>query len=169
MGLRLSAAKRRDFGRLRATRCPLSQPWNACEARCTPLSDLTVTPPEFSIYQAPQVPPRDGQRGRLVGRAVTIADDKMPATVEPIEDPVVNGVPDDDVNGFGAGRTPQTPRTHSLSGLSLTEYSANPSPPSEEKRSRIRKMLPEEFILPNGHPDVRTPFSRAALARPPTL
>ncbi|KAI1806338.1 threonine dehydratase I [Daldinia bambusicola] len=41
------------------------------------------------------------------------------------------------------------PRTPSPSGLSLTEYSANPSPPSE----RRQKVIPQEFLLPNGHPD----------------
>ncbi|KAI1318216.1 threonine dehydratase-like protein [Xylariaceae sp. FL0255] len=46
-----------------------------------------------------------------------------------------------------------TSRTPSLTGLSLTEYSANPSPPSESLQSRIREIVPDEFLLPNGHPD----------------
>lgn len=55
----------------------------------------------------------------------------------------------------GSANRPHTPqRTPSLSGLSLTEYSAKPSPPSECKNTRIRKSVPEEFLLPNGHPDV---------------
>ncbi|KAI8956686.1 threonine dehydratase I [Daldinia sp. FL1419] len=42
------------------------------------------------------------------------------------------------------------PRTPSPSGLSLTEYSANPSPPSERRQ---KEVIPQEFLLPNGHPD----------------
>jgi threonine dehydratase len=45
-------------------------------------------------------------------------------------------------------------RTPSVTTLSLTEYSAQPSPPSEERSSRINKIVPDEFLLPNGHPDV---------------
>lgn len=70
-------------------------------------------------------------------------------------DPVVNGARTV-VNGVlpnGTAARPHTPRTPSLSGLSLTEYSANPSPPSEEKRSRLKNVIPPEFMLPNGHPD----------------
>lgn len=47
-----------------------------------------------------------------------------------------------------------TSRTPSLSGLSLTEYSANPTPPSETNSNRITDIIPAEFILPSGHPDV---------------
>lgn len=60
-------------------------------------------------------------------------------------------------NGNGIGHTARTP---SMTGLSLTEYSANPMspgasspPPPEERNARIRKIVPPEFILPNGHPD----------------
>lgn len=52
-------------------------------------------------------------------------------------DPVVNG---------------HTPRTPSLSGLSLTEYTANPSPPCDSQAA-IKKLLPDEYLLPNGNPD----------------
>lgn len=61
-------------------------------------------------------------------------------------------------NGAKNGVNGHTPRTPSLSALSLTEYSANPSPPSEDHQARIRKIVPEEFMLPNGHPDVRSSF-----------
>lgn len=60
------------------------------------------------------------------------------------------------VNGHGPkGHTARTP---SLTALSLTEYSANPDPPQDrsadvQTTSRVRKIVPEEFILPNGHPD----------------
>ncbi|KAK5145471.1 threonine deaminase [Oleoguttula sp. CCFEE 6159] len=46
--------------------------------------------------------------------------------------------------------TPQTPKMNSLS---LTEYTANPSPPSSTPKSKIRSLVPEAFILPNGFPD----------------
>ncbi|EHL00377.1 putative Threonine dehydratase, mitochondrial [Glarea lozoyensis 74030] len=64
------------------------------------------------------------------------------------------GLPNGDskVNG-----TPSTngsrPRTPSLNTLSLTEYATNPSPPSADPRSKIRGVVPEEFLLPNGYPD----------------
>ncbi|KAI1500166.1 threonine dehydratase [Biscogniauxia marginata] len=57
-------------------------------------------------------------------------------------------------NGVRNGVNGHVPRTPSRSGLSLTEYSANPSPPpSEDNQARIRTIVPHEFILPNGHPD----------------
>ncbi|KAI1341186.1 threonine dehydratase [Xylariaceae sp. FL0016] len=64
-----------------------------------------------------------------------------PSTPPPVNTNMANGV-----NGH-------TPRTPSMSGLSLTEYSANPSPPSEDKKARIKSIVPDEYILPNGHPD----------------
>ncbi|KAH8816407.1 threonine dehydratase-like protein [Xylogone sp. PMI_703] len=45
------------------------------------------------------------------------------------------------------------PMTPSHSTLSLTEYTANPSPPSEDLRSKVSSSVPREFILPNGYPD----------------
>ncbi|KAI2638361.1 threonine dehydratase-like protein [Xylaria nigripes] len=44
-------------------------------------------------------------------------------------------------------------RPPSLYGLSLTEYSANPTAPSKTAQTRIKDIVPEEFMLPNGHPD----------------
>ncbi|PQE04256.1 threonine dehydratase protein [Rutstroemia sp. NJR-2017a BVV2] len=44
-------------------------------------------------------------------------------------------------------------RTPSLTQLSLTEYTANPSPPCESPKSKVRSVVPAEFILPNGYPD----------------
>ncbi|PMD24499.1 threonine dehydratase-like protein [Hyaloscypha hepaticicola] len=43
--------------------------------------------------------------------------------------------------------------TPNMSSLSLTEYSTNPSPPSESPRRKIKGVVPDEFILPNGYPD----------------
>jgi threonine dehydratase len=62
------------------------------------------------------------------------------------------------VNGInGEQQTPSRPRTPSLkNSLSLTEYSANPTPPngSPSPRSKLHDVVPEEFILPSGYPDV---------------
>ncbi|PMD52437.1 threonine dehydratase-like protein [Hyaloscypha bicolor E] len=59
------------------------------------------------------------------------------------------------VNGNGNGRAAENgrPSTPSRNTLSLTEYSTNPSPPSESPRNKIRGVVPDEFILPNGYPD----------------
>lgn len=62
----------------------------------------------------------------------------------------VNGTVNGAVNGVNGDRRPETP----TAGMSLTEYSANPSTPSEEKRARIRQVVPDEFLLPTGYPDV---------------
>ena len=65
------------------------------------------------------------------------------------------------VNGNGNGDVPistSRPRTPSLNTLSLTEYSSNPTPPSESPRSKVRGLIPDEFILPNGYPDVCSPL-----------
>ncbi|KAF2747635.1 threonine dehydratase I [Sporormia fimetaria CBS 119925] len=53
--------------------------------------------------------------------------------------------PDAQANGL---ITPRTPK-----GLALTEYTANPSPPSESERTAANQLVPPEFLLPNGHPD----------------
>ena len=54
------------------------------------------------------------------------------------------------VNGVSR---PVTPHRNTLS---MTEYSTNPSPPSEHEtsKSKLRGVVPDEFILPNGYPDV---------------
>ncbi|TEY64572.1 hypothetical protein BOTCAL_0146g00190 [Botryotinia calthae] len=49
--------------------------------------------------------------------------------------------------------TPNHLRTPSLASFSLTEYSANPSPPSESTESKVSSIIPQEFILPTGYPD----------------
>ncbi|KAF2022362.1 threonine dehydratase I [Aaosphaeria arxii CBS 175.79] len=53
--------------------------------------------------------------------------------------------PEEHANGV------MTPRTPKPTGLSLTEYSANPSPPSEQATKKT--LVPDAFILPNGYPD----------------
>ncbi|TVY52515.1 Threonine dehydratase, partial [Lachnellula suecica] len=52
------------------------------------------------------------------------------------------------VNGNGA-----RPHTPTMSNLSLTEYSASSPPGSTTPKSKIRGVIPDEFILPNGFPD----------------
>lgn len=47
---------------------------------------------------------------------------------------------------------PQTPPT----GAALTEYSVNPSTPTEEKRERLKKVVPPEYLGDDGYPDVRS-------------
>ncbi|KAK0898259.1 threonine deaminase [Friedmanniomyces endolithicus] len=49
--------------------------------------------------------------------------------------------------------TPETPKP-SFASLALTEYSANPSPPSSTPKEKTRDAgVPEEFLLPTGYPD----------------
>lgn len=64
---------------------------------------------------------------------------------------------------------PETP----VGRMALTDYSINPSPPSENSRSKVRDAIPEDLLLPDGYPDVcatlvgfvcRPSSSRAAVA-----
>jgi hypothetical protein len=50
-----------------------------------------------------------------------------------------------------------TPRMPSLNGFSLTEYTANPSPP-RGKSPQNTSVVPPDSRLPNGYPDVRKLF-----------
>lgn len=45
-------------------------------------------------------------------------------------------------------------RTPSLTSLSLTEYSAKPTPPTEDRKTHMKNIVPDELLLPNGNPDV---------------
>ena len=60
-----------------------------------------------------------------------------------------NGV----VNGINGTQRPSTPPNRT--GMALTEYSANPQTPSPEKADRVKSVLPEDLLLPDGTPDVR--------------
>ncbi|KAM0335516.1 hypothetical protein ACHAQA_000564 [Verticillium albo-atrum] len=65
--------------------------------------------------------------------------------------PVVPVMTNGTTNGVNGDHRPQTPETNG--GFSLTEYSANPTTPAEVKRNRIKSIVPEEYLLPNGYPD----------------
>ncbi|CAF3501888.1 unnamed protein product [Fusarium graminearum] len=71
----------------------------------------------------------------------------------PSADPIVavpaNGAVNGTANGTNDDSRPQTPMT----GMALTEYSANPSTPSAEKQARLKEIVPEEYLLPTGYPD----------------
>jgi threonine dehydratase len=78
------------------------------------------------------------------------------STDKDVDRPMANGVANGVNGGSNTASRPYTPqRTPSLSGLSLTEYSTHMSSPTEEKRARLKKIVPEEFLLPSGYPDVR--------------
>ncbi|KAK0713868.1 putative threonine protein [Lasiosphaeria miniovina] len=81
------------------------------------------------------------------------------ASLETTESRPLHGLGAGATNGVncsanGTSRPPQPPqRTPSLSSFSLTEYSAKPSPPSENRKAKMHNIVPEEFLLPNGNPD----------------
>jgi threonine dehydratase len=65
----------------------------------------------------------------------------------------------------GTAQRPKTPsnpsrsdgplaRTPSLSSFSLTEYSAKPTTPPRDRETHMKNIVPDEFLLPNGNPDV---------------
>lgn len=56
----------------------------------------------------------------------------------------------DDEPATNGSTTPHTPKRN---GLSSTEYSSNPTPPSERTRSTALSQIPEDYLLPNGYPD----------------
>lgn len=77
----------------------------------------------------------------------------MPGPLDqPVEATAANGVVNGVHNGVhGSGHTARTP---SVTTLSLTEYSANPKiDAATATSSSSRNIVPDEFLLPNGHPD----------------
>lgn len=50
--------------------------------------------------------------------------------------------------------TEEAPPTPSIKTLSLTEYAANRSPPGGAQEGGKTSMVPLDFMLPSGHPDV---------------
>lgn len=64
--------------------------------------------------------------------------------------PITNG----HTNGVNGDHRPVTPPNKNTGGMSLTEYSANPKTPSSEKRLRIKSVVPDDFLLDDGTPDV---------------
>ncbi|KAK4038842.1 tryptophan synthase beta subunit-like PLP-dependent enzyme [Parachaetomium inaequale] len=73
----------------------------------------------------------------------------------------VEGVSTATSSSSTAQTTTQTPshsdgplaRTPSLSSFSLTEYSAKPTLSAEDRKTHMKKIVPDEFLLPNGNPD----------------
>jgi hypothetical protein len=58
-------------------------------------------------------------------------------------------------NGLYSGaQTPRTPQTPNINTFSLTEYSANPTPP-RASGAIPESPVPDDFLLPNGTPDVK--------------
>lgn len=55
-------------------------------------------------------------------------------------------------NGVHTPVTPQTPQP-APSSLALTEYAADPSPPTSTINTQTAG-IPEDFLLPTGRPDV---------------
>lgn len=80
----------------------------------------------------------------------------------PTDPPVVPVMTNGTTNGVKDEERPQTPK-NLVNGMSLTEYSANPSTPAEVKRNRIKAIVPEEYLAPNGFPDVRFPSFLSSL------
>ncbi|KAJ4419694.1 threonine deaminase [Neurospora sp. IMI 360204] len=73
------------------------------------------------------------------------------ASTQGAEPLLVNGASLHVVNGVN-GERPASPS--SVGNLALTEYSAKPSPPSEDATTnKMKDIVPDEFLLPNGHPD----------------
>lgn len=62
--------------------------------------------------------------------------------------------PENNVSVNANANGAQSPRTPHRTGLALTEYTANPSPPLETPKEKSQHGVPEAFLLPNGYPDV---------------
>ncbi|KAK3322072.1 putative threonine protein [Apodospora peruviana] len=71
------------------------------------------------------------------------------ASSETPELPLATGTSTRETNGVNGVHS----RTPSVGSFALTEYSAKPSPPSEDKRTKMKNIVPNEFLLPNGNPD----------------
>ncbi|SPO02096.1 probable ILV1 - anabolic serine and threonine dehydratase precursor [Cephalotrichum gorgonifer] len=70
---------------------------------------------------------------------------------ELLESPMAAAAPNGVVNGINGTDRPSTPP--SKVGMSLTEYSSNIQTPSPEKRDRVKSVLPDDLLLPDGTPD----------------
>lgn len=95
-------------------------------------------------FEAELPPAANGAPAPKIGNDANSADSNDPHGVVEINEEARSRA-----NGSGSQR-PHTP----TGSMALTDYSINPSTPSEEKRQRIRDIVPEDFLLPNGHPDV---------------
>jgi hypothetical protein len=84
------------------------------------------------------------------GSAPEVQPDEVGSNSES-DDP--HGVAEINNRRYGMHRS-RTSRT----SMALTDYSVNPSTPSDQKRQQVRDIVPEDFLLPNGHPDVSKPL-----------
>lgn len=112
-------------------------------------------PPVFLPLQ--KLRPREYSNKKHPATKTTNSNCTLHITQLEMEKKIENGVK---VNGNG-DNTPTSstsrPRTPSLNTLSLTEYSSNPTPPSQSPN--VKGIIPDEFVLPNGYPDVLSHIS----------
>lgn len=52
------------------------------------------------------------------------------------------------------GNGTSTPPVLKLDSLALTEYATNPTPNEGTTKSKVHSVVPAEYLLPNGYPDV---------------
>ncbi|CAG9936670.1 unnamed protein product [Clonostachys rosea f. rosea IK726] len=113
-----------------------------------------------AVYElAPATSEPNGANGhRVNGHGADAGARPIENTSGGLEDPFVtfsNGDPHGVVeinnlhNPVPMSQKYRTPRT----SMALTDYSVNPSTPDDQKRQHIREIVPEDFLLPNGHPD----------------
>jgi hypothetical protein len=105
-------------------------------------------PGQVSRHHTP--PSKKKKPSHLIGAVTNCAPREFPFASETDSSSMASLATTNGVNGYTNGR-----RIPSISGLSMTEYSANPSPPSGNKQASIKKLVPDHLLLPNGHPDVR--------------
>ena len=87
---------------------------------------------------------------------VVLAREKKNQQYKKMAEILHNGVNINGTSVNGVGNV-----TNGVNSFSLTEYSAWPSPPSEQLK-KAKTKIPEEFLLPDGNPDVSGPAYRCA-------
>lgn len=104
---------------------------------------------------------------KRVAQNMASSENAQPSEMNGLEEsPVINGM--DTASQADAAQSSSNmslPRTPSLGSLALTEYSAQPTPPTEDRKTRVNKIVPDEFLLPNGNPDVRS-LGSSSFAKP---
>jgi hypothetical protein len=114
------------------------------------LPDIEPTSNGNSLHHIPPVPGpvRDTFDGAVAQRSGSVSPN-LEETASNSESDDPHGVTEINKRRHGMHRS-RTSRT----SMALTDYSVNPSTPSDLKRQHIRDLIPEDFLLPNGHPDV---------------